>query len=285
MQRVRGFSMALLLAVLSVSAQAEAQTAVQTADPARPGVHVMPAGSVFNIVDWDGGMLPPLYERSDQLPLSLDDIIQMQQADFSDAAISKMLQERRCACDASVASLIRLKEAGVSEGVIQSMSLHALAPNRAIDLLMHLDFEGLGGAGNVSTQSRKSYLYLIIPDGDRDRVFFGNLQQAMGRSAKPQVDNTDLLLPKSVRRATFVARVPLRTHGSKRAMVFASTRPDIYTVADIPEADRSAAQEFTFDYPASSLQSRCSLQALHRQDAMLPGLWHLERSHFECEWD
>ena len=55
--------------------------------------------------------------------------------------------------------------------------------------------------------------------------------------------------------------------------------------ADIPEADRKAAQEFTFDYPASSLQSRCSLQVLHRQDTMLANRWHLERSHFECEWE
>ena len=46
-----------------------------------------------------------------------------------------------------------------------------------------------------------------------------------------------------------------------------------------------AAQEFTFDYPASSLQSRCSLQVLHRQDTMLANRWHLERSHFECEWE
>ena len=149
-----------------------------------------------------------------------------------------------------------------------------------------MDFEGLGGAGAVSTQARKSYLYLIIPDGDRDRVFFGNLHGALGRTAaRTLVDNTDLLLPKPVRRASFVARVPLKVHGSKRALVFLSTRPDIYTVADIPEADRKAAQEFTFDYPASSLQSRCSLQVLHRQDTMLANRWHLERSHFECEWE
>ena len=279
MQRAYGVGVVLvLLGVASVSAQ--------LAEMGATGGRAMPAGAVFNIVDWEGGALPPLYERSDQLPLTLDDVVQLHKADFSDAAVAKMLEERRCSCDTSVASLVKLKGEGISEVVIQAMSLHALAPNRSIDLAIHLDFEGLAGAGSVSNQARKGYLYLIIPDGDRDRVFFGSLQQALGRTAThTQVDNTDLLLPRQVRRASFVSRVPLKTHGNKRALVFTSTRPDIYTVADIPEADLKAAQGFTFDYPASSLESRCSLQALHRQDAMLPDLWHLERSHFECEWD
>ena len=278
MERNHGLGVVLaLLVALSVSAQSTLSTA---------GRPALPAGAVFNIVDWDGGPLPPLYERSAQLPLSLDDVLQLSEAEFGDEAIIKMLQERRCACDASVPSLIRLKQSGVSEAVIQAMSLHALAPNRHLQLVIHIDFEGLGGASAVSTQARKSYLYLIIPDGDRDRVFFGNLQRALERTAaRTLVDNTDLLLPKPVRRASFMARVPLKVHGSKRALVFLSTRPDIYTVADIPAADRKAAQEFTFDYPASSLQSRCSLQVLHRQDVMLANRWNLERSHFECEWD
>ena len=249
------------------------------------GGRAMPAGAVFNIVDWEGGPLPPLYERSAQLPLSLDGVVELHEAEFSDDAIIKTLEERRCSCDASVASMVHLERGRVSEQVIQAMSLHALAPNRRLDLVIHMDFEGLGKNATPSAAARKGYLYLIIPDGERDRVFFGNLGQALGRAGRTQVDNTDLLLPKAVRRASFVARVPLKEHGRKSALVFTSTRPDIYTVTDIPEADRKAAQEFTFDYPASSLQSRCTLQALHRQDVMLADRWHLERSHLECEWD
>ena len=81
------------------------------------------------------------------------------------------------------------------------------------------------------------------------------------------------------------AEVPLKTHGVKKAMVFTSTRPDIFTSADIPQADRAGVQEFEFEYPATSLQRNCVLQVLHRQDAMLPDKWHLVRTHFECEWD
>ena len=257
----------------------------QQAGPAGGG-RSLPPGYVFNIVDWEGGRLPPLYERSDQLPMSLDDIVSLTEAEFSEAAILKMLEERRCACDASVGSLVLLKKRGVTEKVIQAMSLHALPPNRSLDLAIHMDFEGLGGAA-VSTRAHRAYLYLIIPDGGRDRVFFGSLAEVLAQASKrgAAVDNTDLLLPRQVRRVSFVARVPLKEPGPKRALVFASTRPNIYTEADIPLADRKGVQEFTFDYPASSLQQFCSLQVLHRQDAMLDNRWHMQRSHFECEWE
>lgn len=250
------------------------------------GDRTLPPGYVFNIVDWEGGRLPPLYERSDQLPMGVHDIVSLTEAKFSEAMILKMLEERRCACDASVASLVRLKNSGVSEKVIQAMSLHALPPNRSLDLAIHIDFEGLGGAA-VSTRAHRAYLYLIIPDGERERVFFGSLADVLAQASRrgTAVDNTDLLLPKQVRRVSFVARVPLKVPGAKRALVFTSTRPNIYTEADIPATDRKGVQEFTFDYPASSLQQFCSLQVLHRQDAMLDNRWHMERSHFECEWE
>ncbi len=249
--------------------------------------NTVPSGYVFNIVDWDGGKLPPLYERSQQLPMSLADVRGLTEAGFADSIVAKMVAERRCACDASIPSLVSLKEAGVPQQVLQAISLHSLPPNREVNLQIQLDFEGLGGNGPISTQSRQGYLYLIIDDGDRDRVFFGNLQSLLGGRWQRDAltDNTDLLLPKKVRRLSFAARVPLKKHGAKRALVFTSTRPNIYTTSDIPAADRKGALEFVFNYPASSLRQDCSLQVLHRQDAMLADKWHLERSHFECEWD
>ena len=248
--------------------------------------NVLNESAVFNIVEWDGGVLPPLYERSAQLPLTNSDVRKLVAGKFGDDAITKMLEQRRCACDASVDALIELRQAGVSEAVAQAVSLHSLRPNRSVDLAISLDFEGLGGQA-VSADARRGYLYLIVPDGDRERVFTGNLQAILAGNWQRDtlVDRTDLLLPKKVRRVSFIARVPLKTHGAKKAVVFASTKPDIYTSADVPAADRSEAMEFAFDYPASSLRRDCSLQVLYRQDSMLADRWHLERSHFECEWD
>ncbi len=264
--------------------------AAQKATPAGGGSgsrQVLEEGYVFNIVDWDGGELPKLYERSEQLPLTLVDVRKLSANKFGTDAIVKMIEERRCACDASVDALVELKQAGVAQEVIQAVSLHSLAPNRALVLTVIMDFEGVGGAPAVTSQARQGYLYLIVPDGGRERVFMGNLNTILGKKWQrdAMVDNTDLLLPKKVRRVAFTAEVPLKTHGIKKAMVFTSTKPDIYTTADIPAPDRKAAQEFSFDYPASSLQRNCVLQVLYRQDQMLTDTWHLVRSHFECEWD
>lgn len=268
------------LLVWATQTQAQKSTSAGGIDP-------LERGQIVNIVDWDGGQLPQRYQRSQQLPLSLEDIKKLSANNFSDAAIIKMLEERRCACDASVDALVELKAAKVSEGVLQALSLHALPPNRAIQLAINIDFEGLGGSANISTQARKGYLYLIVPDGERERVFVGNLQSILaGRWQRDAlVDNTDPLLPKKVRRVTFAADVPLKTYGPKKALVFTSTRPDIYTSADIPERDREGIQEYNFDYPSSSLQRFCNLQVLYRQDQMLKDKWHLQRTNFQCEWD
>ena len=279
--------------VLGLAAAMAVLAAVPGLDRKEPSVgasrevaNVLDDGYVFNIIDWDGGELPRLYERSDQLPLTMDEVRKLSASKFSTEAIVRMIRERRCACDASVDALIGLKEAGASEEVIQAVSLHALPPNRAVNLTITMDFEGLGGA-QVSNQARKGYLYLIIPDGPRERVFAGNLQTILGGKWQrdSMVDQTDLLLPKKVRRIAFSAAVALKSYGRKKAMVFTSTRPNIYTSADIPPADREGVSEFEFDYPKSSLQRDCRLQVLHRQDAMLPDRWHLVRTHFECEWD
>ena len=271
-------SIAVLIGTQALTAQQS--TSASNADP-------LARGQIINIIDWDGGTLPKRYERSQQLPMALEDVKKLSASQFSEEAIIKMLEERRCACDASIDALIDLKEAGVSEAVLQALSLHALPPNRSVELTIHLDFEGLGGNKSLSTQARQGYLYLIVPDGQRERVFVGNLQQILaGRWQRDgQVDNSDLLLPKQVRRVTFAADVPLKTYGTKKALVFTSTRPNIYGSADLTARERERASEYAFTYPPSSLQSSCALQALYRQDQMLSDKWHLKRTNFQCEWD
>ena len=296
MRQFAGFRLAHLLsvAILTTASAADAQqlsAAGKSGDAQR--INALEEGYVFNIIDWDGGEVPRLYERSDQLPLTLADVRKLSANEFAVEDIVKMIEERRCACDASVDALVELKGAGVAPEVIKAVSLHALGPNRRLGLRIIIDFEGLGGAEEVggapevSSSARRGYLYLIVPDGDRERVFLGSLQTILGKKWQRDglVDNTDLLLPKKVRRIVFESEVPLKTQGAKRAMVFTSTKPDIYTSGDIPAQDREGVQYFEFEYPKSSLQQSCVLQVLYRQDALLADKWQLVRTHFECEWD
>ena len=139
----------------AVLSPAQAQDKAGKAGLGGPAGTVLESGLIHNIVEWDGGTLPAVYERSDQLPMTLDDVRKLSESKFSEASITNMLEQRRCACDASVDALVSLKEAGVAEAVIEAVSLHALRPNRFIDLTISLDFEGKGGMAEISTQARR----------------------------------------------------------------------------------------------------------------------------------
>ncbi|MSS73662.1 MAG: hypothetical protein EXS64_19570 [Candidatus Latescibacteria bacterium] len=237
--------------------------------------------SVVNIVSWEGGRLLPVYERSDQLPLSAEDILRLSRNGFAPQQIVRMIQERRVAGDASADGLIALKKAGVAPEVLQAFSLHALPPNRALNLSVELSFEG------VSREARRRYLYVILPDGPRERVFTADLGAVLSGhwSRDVLVDRTDPLLPRQIRRITFSGEVPLKTYGQKSVLVFTSTRPDIIASADIPGADRPGVQTYTLDYPASSLRRDCLVQIRYKQDVAVPYQWHMVRSKLQCEWN
>ena len=241
-----------------------------------------PTGGVtFNIVRWDGGALPPRYERSDQLPLNAGEVLRLSRTAFAPQQIVRMVQERRFAGDASADGLITLKQAGVAPEVLQAVSLHALPPNRSLNLSIELSFEG------TSREARGRYLYVIIPDSARERTFTADLNAVLsGRWQNDAlVDNTDPLLPRQVRRITFTGEVPLKTYGQKKVLVLTSARPDILTSADIPEADRPGVREHTIDYPACSLRRDCILQVRYKQDAALSYRWRVVRSDLLCEWN
>jgi len=236
---------------------------------------------VINLVEWEGGRLPPVYERSAQPPLNAEDILRLSRGGFAPPQIVHMVRERRFAGNASAEGLIDLKRGGVAPEVLQAISLHALPPNRALTLTVELSFEG------ASREARRRHLYVILPDGPRERVFTADLGEVLaGRWQRDVlVDQTDPLLPRQIRRVTFSGEVPLKTYGPKTVRVFTSTRPDILTSADIPEADRRDVQEFSFDYPASSPRRDCLLQVRYKQDAAVPYRWHTVRSQLLCEWD
>lgn len=238
-------------------------------------------GEVINIVKWDGGELPKVYERSEQLPFTQADVTRLAASGFEPGQIAQMIAERRYVGDASAAGLIALKNSGVSAEIIQAVSKHALPPNRALNMSVTFEFEG------ESRTARKSYLYIIIPDGDVDRVFTADLNTVLSGHWQQDtvVDNSDPLLPRKRRLVTFTGTLPLKTYGEKAVRIFTSSRPNIYAVDDIPARDRSGIAVFTIQYPVSSLRQDCRVLIRHKQDAMMTDKWQWVDTHLECEWD
>jgi len=193
----------------------------------------------------------------------------------------KMIEERRCACDASAEGLIALKKSGVHQDVLAAVSLHSLKPNRALNLDVTLDFTG------QSREAREAFLYFFIDDKSLTRVMMVNLGDLLARSNQyeEQVDLTDLVRPRTARRIRLPGQIPLTSYGKHTLMVVASRKPNITHPSQLTPQDRKNAQTYTFDYPRSSLQNICRLNASYMRDAVLSYRWRYLGSRLECEWN
>ncbi|HEX9507978.1 MAG TPA: hypothetical protein VF947_06195, partial [Myxococcales bacterium] len=134
-----------------------------------PGVTFPGQTQTVNVINWDSNSLPRIFQRSDQLPLTDEDITKLSKAGFSTPDLVKMIEQRRCTCDASADGLIRLQKQGVAKEVISAISLQALKPNRALNLEIRLDFTGDG------REARENFLYVFVDDGNITRVLTANI--------------------------------------------------------------------------------------------------------------
>jgi len=237
--------------------------------------------TTLNLIEWSSNDLPKVYERSDQLPLTDEEVAKLAKAGFDAKQMVKMIEERRCACDASADGLIKLKNQGVPQEVLSAISLHGLQPNRHLDLLLTLDFSGEGN------QSRERFLYFFIDDGDLTRVFTANIADMLGRkfAHEKMVDQSDLLIARQVRRVQLAGQVPLKTYGKHTVLVASSGNPTLTHPSQLSAAERSKAQTYTFEYPRVSLENVCRLTAGYRRDVVLAHQWNFMGSRFECEWN
>ncbi len=235
----------------------------------------------INIIQWDANALPKIYERSAQLPLTDDELVKLSKAGFDVPSLVKMISERRCACDASADGLIRLKDHGVPKEVIAAVSLHSLAPNRALTLDLTLDLTG------ESQEARQNFLYFFVSDGDLTRVFSANLGDLLAHrfAHETMVDKSDLLIAHTVRRIRLIGEVPLKIYGAHTVLVAASANPTLTHPSGLSSTERAKAQTYSLDYPRASMQSLCRLTAGYQRDAVLTDRWNFAGSRFECEWN
>lgn len=274
---------AILGFALAVLAQSNVPglTPSGTVNPAlRPGPADEEARTI-NLINWDANALPRVFQRSDQLPLTDAEVAKMAKAGFDSAQLVQMIQERRCACDASADGLIRLKQQGVPRDVISAVSLHALKPNRALNLDVRIDFTG------ESMQARENFLYFFLDDGELTRVLTANIGDLLSRQHPhdSMIDRSDILIARTVRRIELPGEIPLKTYGKHNLLVVASAKPTLTHPSQLTEQERGRAQSFAFEYPRSSIQNLCRLTVGYKRDAVLTYRWHFMGSRFECEWN
>lgn len=267
----------LLTALLFAQAPAASTANGRRVSPFSGNTHT----ETLNLISWNANQLPKVYERSDQLPLTDDELAKLTQAGFTPQQLVKMIEERRCACDASADGLIKLKQKGVKPEVLSAVSLHALPPNRALNLDVTLDFIGEG------SEARDAFLYFFVDDGPMTRVITANLNELLNnRNAHDQrVDRTNVLVPHWARRIQLPGSLALKQYGHHTLIVASSRNPTLTHPDQLTDQERERAQTYTFDYPRSSLQSLCRLSASYKRDPVLAYKWNYLGSRFECEWN
>ncbi len=240
-----------------------------------------PSQQPVNLAQWDSNSLAPVYERSEQPPLTDQDVSKLTQAGFPPDQLVRLIAERQCACDASPEGLIRMRANGVDPSVISAVSKYALKPNGSLNLEVTLDFTG------ESRRARNAYLYVFVDDGDVTRVMSTNVDELLRRpnAHETTVDNSDILITRTVRRIVLPGQLQLRTYGRHTLVVASSASPSLTHPSQLKSQDRSAAQVYLFDYPRASLQSLCRLTAGYRRDAQIVDRWRFQGSRFECEWN
>src|SRR5690606_22635015 len=98
-------------------------------------------------------------------------------------------------------------------------------------------------------------------------------------------DRSDLVLVKEVRRIQLAGKIPLTTYGKHTLLVTTSGNPAITHPSQLTEEERARGQIYTFEYPRSSIQNVCRLNAAYQRDPMLAHKWDYAGSRFECEWN
>ena len=240
-----------------------------------------PSQQPVNLAQWDTNSLTPVYERSEQPPITDQDVSKLAQAGFPPDQQVRLIAERQCACDASPEGLIRMRVNGVDPSVISAVSKYALKPNGALNLEVTLDFTG------ESRRARNAYLYVFVDDGDVTRVMSTNVDELLRRpnAHETTIDNSDILISRTVRRIVLPGQLQLRTYGRHTLVVASSASPSLTHPSQLKSQDRSAAQVYLFDYPRASLQSLCRLTAGYKRDAQIVDRWRFQGSRFECEWN
>ncbi|MBI5542362.1 MAG: hypothetical protein HY901_00620 [Deltaproteobacteria bacterium] len=285
------YSLAPALALLIAASAAHAQ-AISAPYPSNPSAFPSGQSETLNIVHWTPNDLPKVYQRSDQPPLTDAEVAKLSKAGFEPADIVKMIEERRCACDATAAGLIALKRQGVAKEVLSAISLHALKPNRALTLVVTVDFIGPAApAARANPGSdgipRNSELYFFVDDGPLTRTFFADVSELLRhhRDHVVMVDRSDLLLAKSVRRIELAGEFPLKVHGPHTLFVTSAARATVTHPSQLSETERERGQTYHFEYPRASEQRICRLHLSYQGDLLLPSNWSFAGSQFECEWN
>lgn len=225
-----------------------------------------------------------LKRTSDADPLTLEELEKLAAAGIGEATLVEMMRTRRVKAVADADRLIALKKKGATDAVIAAVSAHALPPNDHIDLFVALE----AGAPGAMRQAPSVYIELWHTGLARqEALLHADLRRLFRRGLNVEVqrDESDPLLPRTVRRINFSGKVESKAPGALVWRIYAGQQRGLTTLEGLPKAEQGRVQTLPFDYPAVSEQQRCRIDLRLERDAMMKDTYALSPARLDCRWE
>ena len=221
--------------------------------------------------------------QSDSLPLTLAELEKLAKAGIAEASIVEMMRTRKVLTLASADNLITLKAAGATDAMVSAMSAYAVAPNDGFDLAIRVDVK------SPESVRLAPYLYVEVWHVDKNRqeaMLHADLKGlfAQGKAVVLHA-RSDPLLPDTIRTVRFQTRVRTRHAGRLELRVHLSQKPGLLTLTGADGKSSETVKAYPVQYPAVSLDSRCTLDLAARRDQLLADRFGLTTGRLDCRWD
>lgn len=232
----------------------------------------------------DLGAWERFQRTSDSAPLTLEELEKLAAAGVGPQALVEMMRTRKVATVADADTLLRLKKAGASDDMLAALSAYAMKPNTGFDLFVHLDVT------SPDTMRQAPTLYIEAWHAEEKRAvafFHADLQQGMSRGLEMRVtrDDSDPMLPRTVRSIDFAGRVDTRKPGTVSLRVLVSKSPGLRRLDGLPPAEAQRVRTFEVKYPAVSLEHRCRLDLALERDSLMKDAYTLRDGALDCRWE
>lgn len=232
----------------------------------------------------DLGEWERMQRTSDSAPLTLEELEKLAAAGVGQKALVEMMRTRKVAAVADGDTLLRLKKAGATDDMLAALSAYAMAPNTGFDLFVHLDVV----SPDALRQAPTVYIEAWHTVEKRAVAFLhADLQKSLTRGLKMRVtrDETDPLLPRTVRSIDFAGRVDTRKPGTIILRVLVSRTPGLRSLDGLPPAAAKRVRTFDVQYPAVSFENRCRLDLNLERDSLMKDAFTLEQGDLDCRWE
>ncbi|MBV71329.1 MAG: hypothetical protein CMH52_08260 [Myxococcales bacterium] len=247
-----------------------------------------PPAQVINLMDVKADefdRIERFNRKSDALPLTLDELTQLQKAGVKSPTLMEMMRTRRVMAVADAPTLLNLKKAGASDDMIAALSAYVVKPNDHFKLNIVLNLLSPG------SMAQAPYLYIEIWNPRKRRqeaILYADLRDKLtdaNTSLKGSSDRGDPLLANNLARINLSSRIRSRGAGPLDIRVLIGQEAGLMTLSSSDGKPLKGVETYSISYPAVSLDNRCQAEIQLSRDSVMRERYAISQGRVHCRWD